>query len=416
MEISVIAIGDELLIGQVVDTNSGSIARIIEKSGWSIDSVQTVRDDADSIRRAIDFGFSRTDIIVTTGGLGPTKDDITKQVLLDYFGGELTLNSEVLENVKSVFSRRGLTLNALTSSQAMVPSSCRVIQNLVGTAPIMWFEKNVGGSHKVLVSLPGVPFECVQMFDSEVFPQLLKRFPSDLHIGHRCVLLTGITESDAAEALDRFERALPPYLHLAYLPKQGIIRLRLDGKHSDEALLNAELDSHWQEIIDTFPGKILAIADISPEEALIMKLRERGLTLATAESCTGGNIAHRITSIAGCSDVYMGSVVSYANEVKTRLLGVDPSIIEAHGVVSEPVVEQMATGVCRAIGTDCSVATSGIAGPGGATPGKDVGTVCIAAAVRGKVVKATYHFPGTRDRVIDRASTTALTLLASMLS
>lgn len=415
MEISVIAIGDELLIGQVVDTNSGSIARIIENAGWGIDSVQTVHDDADSIRRAIDFGFSRTDIIVTTGGLGPTKDDITKQVLCDYFGGELILNNEVLENVKSIFSKRGLALNALTSSQAMVPSSCRVIQNLVGTAPIMWFEKTIDGSRKVLVSLPGVPFECVQMFESEVFPQLLERFPSDIHIGHRYVLLTGITESDAAETLDSFERSLPPYLHLAYLPKQGIIRLRLDGKHLNEKALNEELDLRHMEIVDTFPGKILATDDISPEEALIMKLREKGLTMASAESCTGGNIAHRITSIAGCSDVYVGSVVSYANKVKINLLGVDPATIDAYGVVSEPVVEQMVNGVCRAIGSDCAVATSGIAGPGGATPGKKVGTVCIAAAVKGKVIKATYHFPGTRDRVIDRASTTALTFLISML-
>lgn len=415
MEISVIAIGDELLIGQVVDTNSGSIARIIENVGWSIDSVQTVHDDADAILRAIDTAFSHTDIVVTTGGLGPTKDDITKQVLCGYFGGELVLDEEVLDNVKTVFDKRGLKLNALTESQAMVPSSCRVIQNRVGTAPIMWFEKTICGRRKILVSLPGVPFECVQMFESEVFPQLLDLYPSENHIGHRCVLLTGITESDAAEALDSFERGLPSYLHLAYLPKQGVIRLRLDGAHTDDSLLQSELDRYQAEIIATLPDKVLASADITPEEALLAKLRKRGLTLATAESCSGGNIAHRITSIAGCSDVYRGGVVSYANEVKINILGVSETTIATNGVVSEPVVEQMAAGACRAVGADCAVATSGIAGPGGATPGKPVGTVCIAAAVGGRVIAKTYHFPGTRDRVIDRASTAAITLLASML-
>lgn len=425
MRISIIAIGDELLIGQVTDTNSGSIARIIEPGGWSIDNVQVVHDDADSITRAVDTALSLTDVVITTGGLGPTKDDITKQVMCRYFGGTLEFDSSVFENVKDIFNRRGLKMNDLTRSQAIVPSSCRVIQNRLGTAPIMWFDKivpahaenEVKPRRKVLVAMPGVPFETVGMFKSEVFPQLQASFPDDSHIGHRNIILSGITESDAAERLDQWERALPSFLHLAYLPKQGIIRLRIDGRHSDASLIESELDRAKSELISIFGDKILAEEDLTPEEVLIGVLREKGLTFGSAESCTGGNIAHRITSIAGCSDVYNGSIVSYANDVKINILNVDPTDIERNGVVSEPVAAQMAAGACRALRVDCAVATSGIAGPGGGTETKPVGTVCIAIATdRGRdVASYTFHFPGSRERVIDRASTTALTLLAMKL-
>ncbi len=425
MKISVVAIGDELLIGQVTDTNSGSIARIIEAGGWSLDNVQVVHDDADAITRAIDTALSLSDVVITTGGLGPTKDDITKQVLCRYFGGTLEFDPSVLENVKDIFNRRGLKLNELTRSQAIVPTSCRVIQNRLGTAPIMWFEKEVNSDaendvrsrRKILVAMPGVPFETVGMFQSEVFPQLQKAFPDDTHLGHRNIILSGITESDAAERLDRWERSLPSYLHLAYLPKQGIIRLRIDGRHSDAALIESELDRAKSELLAIFGDKVLAGEDLTPEEALIDILRTKGKTVGSAESCTGGNIAHRITSVAGCSDVYNGSIVSYANEIKISLLNVDPAAIERYGVVSEPVAAQMAAGACHALGVDCAVATSGIAGPGGGSEAKPVGTVCIAIATeKGRDVAAhTFRFPGSRERVIDRASTTALTLLAMKL-
>lgn len=415
MKLSIVAIGDELLIGQVTDTNSGAIACIIEPHGWSVDSVNVVGDNSQSIRSAIDTAFTQTDIVVTTGGLGPTKDDITKQVLLDIFGGELRFDNDVLDNVKDIFQKRGLKLNALTESQAMVPTSCRVIQNKVGTAPILWFEND----EKILVSLPGVPFECVQMFEQAVFPQLLAKFSTDTYIGHRCVILTGITESDAAEALDEWERELPDCLHLAYLPKMGMIRLRLDGKHSDSVYLEELLDSYHTQLISMFPGKLLAKSDITPVEALLSELRSKGLTLSTAESCTGGNIAHTVTSIAGCSDVYMGSVVSYFNDVKIKLLGVDASLIDAYGVVSEPVVAQMAIGATKAIATDCAIATSGIAGPSGGTPTKPVGTVCISVAYpfegETRVIAKTMRFPGTRERVIERATTAAIVMLTMAL-
>lgn len=412
MKIAIIAIGDELLLGQVTDTNSGTIARMIDPAGWSVEWVKVIHDDADAITRAVDEAFAAADVVLTTGGLGPTKDDITKLTLCRYFGGELRHDPSVLENIKEVFSRRGIQLNALTEAQAMVPTSCRVIQNRVGTAPIMWFEHPDG---KVLVSMPGVPFETLQMFEAEVFPRLLNKFHSDEHIGHRCVIVEGLTESKVAMQLDMWEEALPDFVHLAYLPKPGIIRLRLDGRHHDGQLLQSTLDRLHGELCRRFADHLLADADLTPEEALLQRLRAKGYTVATAESCTGGNIAHRITAIAGCSDCYCGSVVSYANSVKTGLLGVDEASIEAHGVVSEQVAAQMAEGARRAIETDCAIATSGIAGPGGATPGKPAGTVCIAISTPDRTVAATYHFPGTRDRVIDRASTTALTLLAMEL-
>ena len=412
MKTAIIAIGDELLIGQVVDTNSGSIARMIDPAGWSIEWVKVIHDDADAIVRAVDEAFAVADVVLTTGGLGPTKDDITKLTLCNYFGGELRHDPDVLENIKEIFQRRGIQLNALTEAQALVPTSCRVIQNRVGTAPIMWFERNDG---KVLVSMPGVPFETVQMFQSEVFPQLLKKFHSEEHIAHRCIIVEGLTESKVAMQLNDWEDALPDFIHLAYLPKPGIIRLRLDGHHPDNNLLQSTLDNLHAQLCQRFADNLLADADLTPEEALLLRLRAKKLTLATAESCTGGNIAHRITAIAGCSDCYNGSIVSYANDVKINILGVKKESIEAHGVVSEEVVAQMAEGVKKAIGTDCAIATSGIAGPSGATPNKPIGTVCIAIATPERTIASTFHFPGTRDRVIDRASTTALTLLALAL-
>ena len=412
MKTAVIAIGDELLLGQVIDTNSGAIARMIDPAGWSLEWVKVIHDDADAITSAVDEAFRASDVVLTTGGLGPTKDDITKLTLCRYFGGELRHDETVLDNIKEVFAKRGIQLNPLTEAQALVPTSCRVIQNRVGTAPIMWFERTDG---KVLVSMPGVPFETLQMFQSEVFPQLLKKYHSDTHISHRCVIVEGLTESKVAMQLDEWEEALPDFVHLAYLPKPGIIRLRLDGHNTDHTLLESTLDRLHAWLCNRFADHLLADSDMTPEESLLQRLRAKGLTVATAESCTGGNIAHRITAIAGCSDCYFGSVVSYDNSVKTNILNVDPAAIETHGAVSEEVASQMAEGVRKAIGTDCAIATSGIAGPSGATPGKPVGTVCIAIATPERTVAATYHFPGTRDRVIDRASTTALTLLAMAL-
>lgn len=406
MDISVIVIGDELLLGQVTDTNSGFIARHIAPAGWKVSDVQVVADDYEAITSAIDRSFEHSKVVVTTGGLGPTKDDITKEALRSYFGGEMQISGEVLENVKEIFNKRGLPLNKLTESQAAVPTSARIIQNRVGTAPIMWFEDS--SRERVLVAMPGVPFETETMFASEVFPLLLKKFHSSDFMTHRTIIAEGISESALAERLADFEKSLPEYFHLAYLPKPGIIRLRLDGHHSDKTLLAQESDRLVNLLIEQCGNNFFYDGDRTPAEILLEELTLKNLTVATAESCTGGNIAHLITSVPGSSAAMLGGIVSYSNEVKMHLLGVKPADLENYGAVSIPVVEQMALGALTATGADISMATSGIAGPGGGSPEKPVGTVCIAVAINGNVISHTYHFPGSRDRVIDRSSTTAL--------
>ena len=411
MTCSIIVIGDEILIGQVIDTNSGDIARMIQPYGWHVNDVQVVGDENSQILKAIERAFESSDVVLTTGGLGPTKDDITKSTLCQYFGGKLYENAEVLENVKEVVAKRGLKLNELTAQQAIVPSSCQVIQNKVGTAPLMWFEKD----GKVLVAMPGVPFETQQMFRQAVLPMLLKKFHSNIAIEHRTILITNWSESRLAMEISDWEDALPSYIHLAYLPKPGLIRLRLDGIHSDGDFINQELDRYKHELIERFGNDILHDDDLTPPEILLHHLNRLGLTVATAESCTGGNIAHQITSIAGSSSAFMGSVVAYSNDVKHRVLGVKKETLEAFGAVSISTVEEMAQGACQVIGTDCSIVTSGIAGPGGGTPDKPVGTVCIAIKSPNGLVSGAHHFPGNRSRVIDRATTTAIITLIKEL-
>ncbi len=406
MDISIIAIGDELLLGQVTDTNSGFIARHIAPAGWQVKDVQVVADDANAITSAIDRAFERVDIIITTGGLGPTKDDITKEALRSYFGGEMQFHNDVLENVKTIFRKRGLTLNALTESQAVVPSSARVILNRVGTAPIMWFEDTA--RQRVLIAMPGVPFEMQEMFTTEVFPQLLAKYHSSEAMIHRTIIVEGISESALAETLADFEKSLPEYFHLAYLPTPGFIRLRLDGHHGDADRLGKESALLTDRLIALCGDHFLYDGDCTPAGILLERLISETRTIATAESCTGGNIAHLITLIPGSSAAMRGGVVAYSNSVKTDLLGVKPDDIEALGAVSIPVVEQMARGAQTATGADLAIATSGIAGPGGGSEEKPVGTVCIAVAYAGQTVSRTFRFPGSRDRVIDRASTTAI--------
>ncbi|MCC8175832.1 MAG: CinA family nicotinamide mononucleotide deamidase-related protein [Bacteroidales bacterium] len=413
MKLSIIAIGDELLIGQVTDTNTGSIARMLAPHGWQVTDAQVVADDAAAIRRAIDRAFETSRIVITTGGLGPTKDDITKATLRHIFGGEMRLDPTTLENVKEVVAKRGLALNDLTAAQAIVPTSCTVIQNRVGTAPIMWFEDKDG---RVLVAMPGVPFETLQMMEREVLPRLLKRFPDATPVKHATMVVTGMPESSFATLLEPLERRFPEGMHLAYLPKPGYIRLRLDYKPYKlyEPYKPHEIIQHWLEQIVTRCGsnRVLALHDTTLAEIVQDHLIQRGLTMATAESCTGGNIAHTLTLVPGSSAYFLGGVVSYSNDVKTRVLGVSPDAIAQHGAVSLEVVEQMVEGACRVTGADCAVATSGIAGPGGAVPGKPVGTVAIAAHTPSAgTVSAMYHFLGSRDRVIDRATTEALLLL-----
>jgi len=406
MNVSVIVIGDELLIGQVTDTNSGFIARHIAPYGWNVSDVQIVSDNASAIGQAIERGFQTSPVVLTTGGLGPTKDDITKSVMCRYFGGSLKEDPDVLENVKKVMALRGLRLNDLTASQALVPTSAKIIQNRVGTAPLMWFELH--NPEQVLVAMPGVPFETREMFITDVFPRLQEKFPNKDGVEHRTIMVEGITESDLATLLADWESSLPGHLHLAYLPKPGLIRLRLDGQLRDKSMLHNDMEQYKEELIRLCGKHFLYDGDRTPAEILLERLTDRGLSVGTAESCTGGNIAHLITLVAGSSAAMKGGVISYSNDIKQRALGVKETTLEEFGAVSIPVAEQMATGAREVLGCDVTMATSGIAGPGGGTPEKPVGTVCIAVATSAGVTSRTYHFAGNRERVIDRASTTAL--------
>lgn len=411
MYISVIAIGDELLIGQVVDTNSGDIARRISPMGWSLRRVEVVADSPEEITSALDRELEVSQVVILTGGLGPTKDDITKKTLCGYFGGKMKHDPDVLENIKEVFSKRGLNLNALTEGQAMVPDVCTVIQNKFGTAPVMWFERD----GKVVVSMPGVPFETRGMLDLEVLPRLRRRFAPDMAIVHHTLIVTDITESDLAILLDGFESSLPDNLHLAYLPTPGLIRLRLDGVGRDADELKRVMAYNVAVLKNLVGERVLRDGDATPAEIVIGLLKEKGLTLSTAESCTGGTVASRLTSVPGASEVYMGSVVSYSNDVKSRVLGVNEDVLVRNGAVSQPVVEAMALGVTGVCGTDCAIATSGIAGPGGGSAEKPVGTVWIAVNTPSGLESKVYHFPGDRTRVVDRATTVALVTLAKSL-
>ena len=411
MNYSIIVVGDEILIGQVQDTNSGFIARQLTPFGWQAVSIRTVADDGQAIFDAIDEGFSHSDVILMTGGLGPTKDDITKPTLCRYFGGELVHDEATARNVEQIVSGRHLKLNDYTRAQAMVPSSCRVIQNLCGTAPLMWFERD----SKVLVSMPGVPYETETMLVREVIPQLMTHFHHDVDIEFRHLMVTGIIESALAMTLDEWERRLPQGIHLAYLPQPGIIHLRLTGQAAEKQWLTAEMDRLVAELHQMLGNHIVCDENLPLAGIVGNILRRRGLTLSTAESCTGGNIAHEITAIAGSSDYFMGAVVSYHRDVKQNQLGVSSSDIDQYGVVSQTVAEQMVTGVCRLLGTDCAVATTGVAGPGGGTPETPVGTVWMAAKYGDKVISQCKHIPGHRQRVIARATNDALLLLLSIL-
>ena len=411
MNYSIIVVGDEILIGQVQDTNSGFIARQLTPFGWQAVSIRTVADDGQAIFDAIDEGFAHSDVILMTGGLGPTKDDITKPTLCRYFGGQLVHDEATARNVEQIVAGRHLKLNDYTRAQAMVPSSCRVIQNQCGTAPLMWFERN----GKVLVSMPGVPYETETMLVREVIPQLMEHFNHDVDIEFRHLMVTGIIESALAMTLDEWERHLPHGIHLAYLPQPGIIHLRLTGQAADKQWLTSEMDRLVAELHQILGAHIVCDENLPLAGIIGNILRHRGLTMATAESCTGGNIAHEITAIAGSSDYFVGGVVSYHRDVKEKQLGVSASDIDTYGVVSQTVAEQMATGVCRLLGTDCAVATTGVAGPGGGTPDTPVGTVWMAARCGDRMVSQCKHIPGHRQRVIARATNDALLLLLSIL-
>ena len=403
--VEIITIGDEILIGQIIDTNSAWMAVELNKAGFEVAQISSIHDDAALIKKTLTDALKRADIVLITGGLGPTKDDLTKKTLCDFFDAELVFDESVLKNIENVFRGRNFVINELTRNQAYVPKNCTVIQNKVGTAPIMWFEKE----NKIIVSMPGVPYEMKMSMTEEVIPRLQKYFNPNQIILHKTIQVYGIGESILAEQIADWENSLPENLHLAYLPNYGIVKLRISGKGEDELLLESEINQEIEKLTNILGESIIAYEDKSIEQLLGEKLQIRGLTISTSESCTGGNVAHKITSIPGSSDYYKGSVVSYSNEVKMNLLNVSKDDLDSFGAVSQPVVEQMAIGARDLLHTDLSVSVSGIAGPGGGTKEKPVGTVWIGVATNNNVFSELFRFGSiSRENIIERSSMAAL--------
>ena len=400
MNIEIITIGDELLIGQVVDTNSAWISRNMSGAGFDVVYITSIKDSKEAIYTAIEDGFGRADILLVTGGNGPTKDDITKTTLCEYFNDQLVFNNEVLENIETLFKERNVALNELTRNQAFVPQNSTVIQNRVGTAPVLWFEKN----GKILVSMPGVPFEMRWAMKEEVIPRLSKRFQTKTFLKH--VFYTqGISESGLAMYLNDFEEQLPNGFGLAYLPGGGIIRLRLSVKGDEH---NEEMEKQATKLKQLLGEYLLAESEDLLQQLLGNTLKDKALTLSLAESCSGGYIAHLLTSIAGSSDYFKGGVVSYADSAKVNLLHVQQNTLDMFGAVSQQVVEEMALGAIDAFSTDCAIAVSGIAGPNGGTEDKPVGTVWICTICKDTVVSKQYLFGKSRENNIRRSATMAI--------
>ena len=405
----IITIGDELLIGQVTDTNSAWMGRELNKVGIEVIRVVSVRDRADEITEAVDDAMNRADIVLMTGGLGPTKDDITKQTLCAYFDTELVFSEEVFENIKRVLASK-IPMNALNKSQAMVPKDCLVINNRVGSASVSWFEKN----GKVLVSMPGVPQEMITVMSEEVIPRLRKKFDTDVII-HKTFTVKNYPESVLAEKLESWEEALPESIKLAYLPKPGIIRLRLTGRGKDKEEVKSQISVEGCKLKSILEDAVFDEED-TPLEILIGNLlREKNLTVSTAESCTGGSIAAKLTSVSGSSDYFKGGIVAYSNEIKESLLGVSSETLKKQGAVSEETVIEMVKGAMKALKTDCAVSTSGIAGPGGGTKEKPVGTVCIAAAYKNEIRTMKQDTDRGREMNVERAGNNAFLLLLDLL-
>ena len=381
----------------------------LNKIGIEVLRIVSIRDREEEIIEAIDSSMKRVDIVLVTGGLGPTKDDITKQTLCKYFNTELVFSEEVFENVKRVLAGK-IPINELNRSQAMVPKGCTVINNPVGSASVSWFERN----EKVLVSLPGVPQEMSAVMTESILPMLRRKFQMDV-ILHQTFLVQNYAESVLAEKLEAWENALPENVKLAYLPKLGIIRLRLTGRGKNKSEVEQILNNEKIKLVAILGDAIFGEDDIPLEVIVGDLLKSKELTVSTAESCTGGSIAARLTSIAGSSAYFNGGIVAYSNEVKKNLLFVSPATLDKYGAVSEQTVVEMVKGAMKAMKTDCAVATSGIAGPGGGTSDKPVGTVWIAAGYKNEI--HTYKQETNRGRAmnIERAGNNALLMLRNLI-
>ena len=438
MKATILNIGDELLIGQVVNTNASRMAQMLVAAGIDVCGTYVIGDNADDIKYYLRHCIERSDVVLMTGGLGPTKDDITKKTLCELFDSELYENEEALANIKRIFDSRGYELTPINRQQAWVPRCCTMINNVLGTAPCMWFQFEIENGkvkienrhtpvfdhpskegtgatansqfsilnsqlNKVVVSLPGVPFEMVNLMETEVIPRLQHHFRTD-QIVNKNILVQGIGESFLSDLIETWELALPKSIRLAYLPQAGMLKLRLTarGGHDERPLLEQQIADAVKSLYP-IAGQYIVGEDLeSLPELVAYTMKKAGKTLATAESCTGGTLAHQLTAMAGASEYFRGGVVAYSNEVKECALGVRHETLVAHGAVSEETVREMATGARERLGADYAVATTGIAGPGGGTPQKPVGTVWIAVAGPDGVTAKLLKFGDRRAQTIER--------------
>ncbi|MCX2492072.1 competence/damage-inducible protein A [Pedobacter sp. PF22-3] len=406
----IITIGDEILIGQIVDTNSAWMAKQLNLIGVSVKQVTSVSDDEQHILEALELAEKRADLILITGGLGPTKDDITKKTLAKYFNMGFRNDAAALEMVRQIFEKYKRPLLDINIQQADVPDGCEVIVNKNGTAPCMWFEQN----NTIFVSMPGVPYEMMYLMDDEILPRITSRFKLPF-IVHKTILTANIGESFLAKEIEEIEDSLPAHIKLAYLPKLGQVRLRLSAKGDNETELKKEVEVYARQIISKVNKFVVTDEDIPLEKAILDLMKSKGLTLSTAESCTGGYIAHLITQHPGCSAVYWGGAVAYAYELKESILGVNESTLNTFGAVSEQTVTEMAEGAIKHFKTDYAIAVSGIAGPDGGTEEKPVGTVWIAISSKHKTVAKVFNFSNKRIQNIERSAASAMGMLLNLL-
>ncbi len=407
-----ITIGDEILIGQTIDTNSAWMAKELNAMGISIQQIRSIKDERSAILDALHTVPSDCQLVLITGGLGPTKDDITKHVLCEYFETKLIRNEEVLERIETYFKQRGRAILESNRKQADLPEDAIILDNYLGTASGMWFEKN----NKIYVSMPGVPYEMKGIFSQEVIPRLKEKFQFPF-VYHKTMMTEGIGESFLVEIIKEWENSLiEEHISVAYLPSPGIVKVRLTASGTEASDIKRKVDQKANELRKIVPTYIFGEDDISLERAVAEKLLHANFTISTAESCTGGNIAQLLTSIPGSSNYFLGSIVSYSNEVKESELGVKKEDLTNYGAVSEKVVVQMAKSVRESLKTDIGIATSGVAGPDGGTEDKPVGMVWIAISSKDGVYAKKYQFENDRHRNIRRASLAALSLVYRYLN
>jgi len=407
MNAEIITIGDEILIGQVIDTNSAYLAAELNKLGISVIQITSVPDKRESIIKAFDDATTRADLIITTGGLGPTSDDITKYTLADYFESKLVIVPSVLEKIRSLLASRGVVMNERNIKQAELPDNCELLHNSAGTAQGMWFKKD----GRDFISLPGVPFEMKAIYREEMEPKLRQRFilPAIQHI---TVLTHGVPESEMANRIHDWESGLPENIKLAYLPSPGLLRLRITGRTTGDAgELKAIMEKEVEKLKNIIGKHIYGYNEEKLEVIVGNLLKVNNLTLSLAESCTGGLISLLITSVPGSSQYYKGGIVAYSNDVKTTELNVSPYTLLINGAVSQAIVEQMADGIRTRYQSDFSVAVSGIAGPTGGTAEKPVGTTWIAVASKKRIVSRIHNFGEDRGRTMQKAAIAALFML-----